>query len=344
MKAVILNGHGAPDVLKYTEDFKAPICSADEILVKIESSSVNRVDLVIRAGYPGLNLNFPHIPGGDIAGVIEDKGSNVTGFNTGDRVVCWPIVITEEDDFVMKGRPSLSLKWKYFGMHMNGSYAEYAGVHKNSIVRLPDTVSFDDAAALPVAGLTAYHAVNTVGELKKGETFFIWGGTSGLGIIAVQLALNSGAEVIATAGTGEKVELLKKLGVKNAFNHYIDKDIAGEVIKLTDGYGADVVLDYIGPATYEQSFKMVRKGGKILWCGIMTGRETTVSIHMTYLRHISLMGLYLGEIKELEELIDLVAKGKVKPHISEILPLKEAAKAHTLIQEGKVTGKVILKP
>ncbi|MCI0474464.1 MAG: zinc-binding dehydrogenase, partial [Ignavibacteria bacterium] len=225
-----------------------------------------------------------------------------------------------------------------------GSYAEYASVHKSSLIKLPDNVSFDDAAALPVAGLTAYHAVNTVGNLKKGETFFIWGGTSGLGIIAVQLALNSGAEVIATAGTDEKAGLLEKLGVKNIFNHYKDKDIAGEVLKLTGGYGADAVLDYIGPATYEQSFKMVRKGGKILWCGIMTGRETNVSIHMTYLRHISLMGLYLGEINELRELVSLVSEGKVRPYISGILPLKDAPKAHTLIQEGKVKGKVILKP
>jgi NADPH:quinone reductase-like Zn-dependent oxidoreductase len=344
MKAVILNGHGAPDVLKYTEDFKTPAYSADEVLVKIESTSVNRVDLVIRNGYPGLSLNFPHIPGGDITGVIAEKGSNVTGFSTGDRVVCWPIVITEDDDFVKRGRPSLSPKWKYFGMHMNGSYAEYVCVHKGSLVKLPDNVSFDDAAALPVAGLTAYHAVNTVGNLKKGETFFIWGGTSGLGIIAVQLALSEGAEVIATAGNEEKAELLKKLGVKNIFNHYNDRDIAGEVLKLTDGYGADVVIDYIGPATHEQSFKMVRKGGKILWCGIMTGRETNVSIHMTYLRHVSLMGLYLGEINELESLVKSVSEGKVKPQISEILPLKDASKAHLLMQEGKTAGKIILKP
>jgi NADPH2:quinone reductase len=245
---------------------------------------------------------------------------------------------------VAKGRPSLSPKWKYFGMHNNGSYAEYVSVHKGSLVKLPDNVSFDDAAALPVAGLTAFHAVKTVGNLRQGETFFIWGGTSGLGVIAVQLAVNSGANVIATAGTDEKAGLLEKLGVKNIFNHYKDKDIAGEVLKLTGGYGADVVLDYIGPATYEQSFKMVRKGGKILWCGIMTGRETNVSIHMTYLRHISLMGLYLGEINELKELVSIVSAGKVRPHISEVLPLKEAAKAHTLIQEGKVKGKVILKP
>jgi NADPH:quinone reductase-like Zn-dependent oxidoreductase len=344
MKAIILNEHGSTDVLKYTEAFKTPFISSDEVLVKIESTSVNRVDLLIRGGYPGLNLNFPHILGGDIAGTITEKGSNVTGFSTGDRVVCWPIVITEDDDFVKRDRPSLSPKWKYFGMHMNGSYAEYASVHKGSLVKLPDNVSFDEAAALPVAGLTACHAVNTVGNLKKGETFFIWGGTSGLGIIAVQLALNSGAEVIATAGSEEKAELLNKLGVKTVFNHYNDKDIAGEVLKLTNGYGADVVLDYIGPATYEQSFRMARKGGKILWCGIMTGRETTVSIHLTYLRHVSLMGLYLGEINELEALVKCVSEGKVKPHISEVLQLKDAAKAHVLMKEGKTAGKIILKP
>ena len=183
-----------------------------------------------------------------------------------------------------------------------------------------------------------------MGNLNKGETFFIWGGASGLGMMAVQIAKNKGATVFATAGLEEKIKHLKELGVDYVFNHRTDENIVEKVISLTDKRGIDAVLDYIGPATHPKSFQMVKKGGRILWCGIMTGREATVSIHQTYLRHISLLGLYLGEKVELEELVKLVSQGKVKPYIGEKLSLKDAAKGHRLIQDGKVTGKVVMIP
>lgn len=248
-----------------------------------------------------------------------------------------------EDEFTRKGKASLSPSWKYLGMHLPGSYAEYAAIPESSLIKLPDNVSFEDAACLPIAGLTAYHAVKNVGNLQKDETFFIWGGTSGLGNIAIQIAKSLGAKVFATAGTKEKIDFLKTSGIENVFNHYEEKDIADKVLKITNGLGVDVVLDYIGPATHNQSFNMLKRGGKLLWCGIMTGREAVVSIHMTYLKHLSLLGLYLGEKAELEKLLELVSTGTLKPHIGVTMDLKDAAKAHTLLEQGNVIGKVVLK-
>lgn len=344
MKAIALNSHGGPDKLEYTDNFPVPEILDDEILVRNVCTSVNRVDLVIRSGYPGLALNFPHVLGGDITGIVEKTGSSVKGFRQGDRVISWPLAVKSDDEFVRKGRASLSPSWKYFGMHVNGSYAEYTAVPESSLLHLPDNVSYEHAACMPVAGLTSYHAVHTVAELKKSDSFFIWGGTGGFGVIAVQLALALGAEVFATAGSQEKIDLLKSLGVHHIFNHKEDADIPGKVMKITNGLGLDCILDYVGPATYEQSFRMLKKGGKLLWCGILTGRETNVSIHMTYLRHLSILGLYLGEKNELEELIKLLSEGKIKPVIHSVLPLDQASNAHNLIAEGKITGKVILKP
>jgi NADPH2:quinone reductase len=243
---------------------------------------------------------------------------------------------------VRKGKAGLSPSWQYFGMHRWGSYAEYTAVPESSLLHLPDNVSFENAACLPVAGLTAYHAVHTVASLQKGETFFIWGGTSGLGIIAIQVAKSIGAEIFATAGFEHKLEHLKKMGVSNIFNHRSNQAIDDEVLKITGGRGIDVVLDYVGPEAFPKNFKMVKKGGKILFCGILTGREAMVSLHQTYLRHLSLLGLYLGEKHELEELLKLVSEGKVKPHIGAKLDLKDAAEGHKLIAEGKVIGKVVL--
>ncbi len=343
MKASVLFENGGVDKLVYKTDFPIPEINPNEALVKVEATSVNRADLVIRAGYPGLSLHFPHLLGGDIAGVIEESGKNVKRFKPGDRVVSWPIIACGECEWCKKERYGLCFNWNYFGMHRNGSYAEYAAVPESSLVRLPDNISYDDAACLPVAGLTAYHALIGVGNLKKGDSFFIWGGTSGLGMIAVQIAKHIGATIFATAGNEHKKDMLRNMGVDHVFDHYTDGNIDEQVLNITNNMGIDIVMDYIGPATHDKSFRMVKKGGKILWCGIMTGRETTVSIHQTYLRHISLLGLYLGEKHELEELLKLVSEGKVKPNIHSRLNLKDAGEAHKLIGEGKVAGKLILK-
>jgi NADPH:quinone reductase-like Zn-dependent oxidoreductase len=344
MKAIILNENGGIDKLQYRTDFHVPEIKPGEVLVKVKATSINRADLVIREGYPGLKLNFPHILGGDIAGVVEKTGSEVKNFKVGEPVVSWPIIACGKCEWCRKGRDGLCYNWKYFGMHIKGSYAEYAAVPKNSLISLPENVSFEDAACLPVAGLTAYHAIVSVGNLKKGDDFFIWGGTSGLGMIAIQIAKSIGCRIFATAGKPEKIAKLKEMGVDYVFNHYQDDNIVETVLNATENHGVDVVLDYIGPATHDRSFRMVKKGGKILWCGIMTGRETTVSIHQTYLRHISLLGLYLGDKHELRELVNMCLLGKVKPYIHETLDLKDAGKGHKMIEEGNVMGKVVMVP
>lgn len=342
MKAIVLYENGGTDKLVYREDFPEPVIKSQEVLLNVKAASVNRADLVIRSGYPGLSLSFPHILGGDAAGIVAKTGADVKDFKAGDRVVSWPMAVETNDEWVRKGKAGQSPSWQYFGMHRNGSYAEYMAIPASSLLHLPDNVSFEDAACLPVAGLTAYHAVKSVADLQKGDTFFIWGGTSGVGIIAIQLARSIGAEIFATAGYEHKISHLKKMNIDHIFNHRTESAIDDEVLKLTGGKGIDVVLDYVGPEAFPKNFKMVKKGGKILFCGILTGREAMVSLHQTYLRHLSLLGLYLGEKHELEELVKLVSEGKVKPHIGETLALKDAARAHELITEGKVIGKVIL--
>lgn len=344
MKALYLTKNGNIDSFKYDTDFPVPGIESDEVLVKVKATSINRVDIVIRNGYPGLNLNFPHIPGGDISGVIESTGSDVRMFKNGDRVIAWPLVVKDKDKWTIKNRPGLSPNRKFFGMELNGSYAEYTVVPENSLIRLPDNVTFEDAACLPIAGLTAYHALFGVGNIQSGQNFFIWGGTSGLGTIAVQLAKSTGAKVFATAGNEEKTEFLKNLGVDYIFNHYENKNILKEVLEITDGTGVDVVLDYVGPQSYETSFNMLTNGGKLLWCGMITGRETNVSIHHTYFRHLSIMGLFLGEKFELEALLKYISERKIKPVIYKKLELQNAGEGHTLMDTGKIIGKVILKP
>ena len=344
MKAVVLRENGGRNKLVYESNYPVPKIKSNEALIEVKATSVNRVDILIRNGYPGLKIKFPHILGGDITGVIKAIGSDVKNFKKGERIISWPIVSESDDEWSRKGRPALSPDWKYFGMNTPGSYSEFTVVPESSLIKLPENVSFEDAACLPVAGLTAYHALTGVAKLDREESFFIWGGTSGLGNIAVQIAKLVGAKIFATAGSKKKMEKLKELGVDYVFNHFEDTKIHEKVLDITLGRGIDVIIDYVGPATFDRSFNMMKKGGRLVLCGILSGREATLNIHTTYLKHLSLFGTYLGEKNELEELVNLVSLGAVKPLVHRIFELEDIQDAHKLIEEGKAIGKIVILP
>lgn len=342
MKSIIIPRHGERDVLAYTTDFPRPQVCAGEVLIKVAATGLNQIDLVVRRGYPGIPIPLPHIPGGDIAGTIVEVGEGVDESLLDRRVVNYPLIACGKCQLCLDGRPNLCLNWKYFGLHLKGGYAEYVAVPAENAFTLPDNISFEQAITLPVAGLTAYHGLKTVGGLKPGQTFFIWGGLGGLGTIAIQIAKQLGATVIATGGTDEKLAVMRSLGADYVFNRLTD-DVSAEVMKLFPA-GIDLVMDYVGPATFPASFQMVKKGGTILLCGIITGREVSpFSLHMTYLRHLSVKGLYLGTREEFGELLGWVGEGKIVPYLHDILPLEEAQEAHRMLEAGEFIGKIVLR-
>lgn len=341
MKAVIFYEHGGPEKLEYTEDFPKPAPATGEVLIRVKATSVNRVDLVARNGYPGIGIPLPHVLGGDIAGTVEELGKDVKTFSPGQRVVTWPLIACGSCQLCKEGKTNLCLNWKYFGLHRHGGYAEYVTAPADSVLPMPEHLSFEGATALGVAGLTAYHAVVTSGKLQRGQTFMIWGGSGGVGTVAVQLAKHLGATVIATVGKDEKKETLKDLGADLVFNHY-QENVAAEVHKQFP-VGVDLLIDYVGPATFPKSFDLLKKGGQMLLCGILTGRETTLSIHQTYLRHLSIKGVYLGTKEEMQQLMQLSSAGHVRPVIGTTLPLREAARAQEMMVKGEHLGKIVLK-
>lgn len=341
MKAIIINKHGGKDVLEYVTDMPIPTIKVNEVLVKVGATSLNRIDTVVRNGYPGLNIPLPHILGGDIAGTITELGANVNGFNINDRVVVYPVYLPEIRDDKYENLEHLNDGWHFFGMQRKGAYCEYIAVPAENLFKLSEDVSFEEAAALPIAGLTAYHAVNGIVELKKGDFFFIWGGSGGLASFAIQMAKLKGATVIATVGKNEKKQAVCEFGADYVFNHYED-DIVSEIKKIAPK-GLDVIIDYVGPATFDRSFAMLRKNGHIIFCGIISGTETKLSIHQTYFRHLNLHGIYLGSKNEFAEFLNLVNLGKIKAKIHKIFSLKDAKKAHDLLESGDYSGKIVLK-
>ena len=342
MKAITIPKHGGIEVLTIVDDYPTPSAGEGEVLVKVEATGLNRVDILVRQGYPGIEIELPHIPGGDIAGTVAETGSGVDSVDSSARVLVYPLVSCGECLLCLEGKRNLCLNWKYMGMHLKGGYAEYAVVPADNIVPIPDSVTYEDAIACSIAGLTAYHGIKTVGELKEGQSFFIWGGAGGLGTLAIQIAKHLGATVYATANSEEKLKIMRDLGVDYAFNR-LEDDVPAQIRKTAPA-GLDLIMDYVGPETFTTSWELLKKGGTMLLCGILTGRETNLNIQFTYLRHLSIKGTNLGTMEEMKELLALVADGKLKPYIGGTFPLEDAAKAQEMMEENRHIGKLILKP
>ena len=342
MKAITIPKHGGREVLTIVDDYPIPSAGEGEVLVKVEATGLNRVDILVRQGYPGIEIELPHIPGGDIAGTVAETGSGVDSVDSSARVLVYPLVSCGECLLCLEGKRNLCLNWKYMGMHLKGGYAEYAVVPADNIVPIPDSVTYEDAIACSIAGLTAYHGIKTVGELKEGQSFFIWGGAGGLGTLAIQMAKHLGATVYATANSEEKLKIMRDLGVDYAFNR-LEDDVPAQIRKTAPA-GLDLIMDYVGPETFTTSWELLKKGGTMLLCGILTGRETNLNIQFTYLRHLSIKGTNLGTMEEMKELLALVADEKLKPYIGGTFPLEDAAKAQEMMEENRHIGKLILKP
>jgi len=343
MRAIVLNRHGDADVLDHRVDMVDPEIRSGEALVQLGATSVNRIDLFVRGGYPGMTLDFPHVPGADVAGTVVDVGTDVDEVAEGDRVVSWPLVACGDCALCRKGRRALCVNWQYIGLHRPGSYADYVRVPAESLIPLPGSIPLDTAATLPVAGLTAYHALTGVGRLEPGETALIWGGSGGLGTFAVQVARHLGAHVIATVGATDQRTGLEALGADLVLNHH-DDDVASTVDEFTEGEGVELVLDSVGAQTFPTGFELLQKGGRLLLCGKMTGMDVELSLHQTYLRHLSIHGLYLGEKSELEALLRLVQDGTIRPVIDRRYPLERAAEAQRALEAGERFGKLLIEP
>lgn len=305
MKGLALLNNGTTDDLELRDDLAIPPFGDDEVLVKVSASTLNRVDQVIIRGYPGLALNFPHVLGADIAGVIADTGKAVTGWAPGDEVCVYPLIACRQCTLCREGKPNLCENFNYFGMHRAGGYAQYVSVPANSLEKLPPGVDPAQAASIGVAGITALHALNANNNLHPDSSIMIWGATGGVGTLMIQLAKLRGLRVVATTRQPGEMRALSELGADLVLDSG-DDDIL-EKVKASFPSGVDQVVDYVGPATFPTSFQLLKKGGTLILCGILTGMETNLSIHQTYFRHLHIQGVYLGTKQEYREMLELLA-------------------------------------
>lgn len=331
MKAIRFHEFGEVEVLKY-EDVPDPVIGDDEVLVRVKAAALNHLDLRIRSGKSPRPVDLPHIGGVDIAGDVEAVGKNVTDVKPGTKVVIDPTVKTPKGPMVV-------------GVNFYGGFAEYVKVPAVNAVPIPDEVSYDDAATLPICYVTAWYGLFDRGNMQKDETVLVHAAGSGTGSAAVQIAKEGGAFVIATAGSDEKLEKVKKLGADATVN-YNTHDFAEEVKKITEGKGVDVIFDQIGASIWENNLKSLKMKGRILLVGVVGGGQTTFNFGPVIVRDLSVLGVtvFNAPRSNLINVINLVSLGRLRPVIDKRFPLSEASAAQKLLEDRSQFGKVVLNP
>ena len=341
MKAIVFTHHGGPEVLKYT-DAPDPQPRADEVLVRVRACSINHLDLWVRRGIPGVEIPMPHIPGSDVAGEIAAVGELVTHVRAGDKVILAPGVSCGHCAACLAGNDNVCREYTALGYKINGGCAEFVKAPAQNAIPMPAGLSFEEAAAVPLVFLTAWHMLVTRAKLQPGEDVLILGGGSGVGSAGIQIAKVLGARVIATVGSEEKVAKTKALGADEVIVHTQQK-IHTEVKRLTGKRGVDVVFEHVGTATWEQSVASLAVNGRLVTCGATTGYDAKIDLRFLFSRHLSILGSYMGSKAELFPVLELLARKQVHAVIDSVVPLAQCAEAHARMERREQFGKIVLK-
>src|SRR5713101_2841465 len=301
MKAIVFQKHGGPEVLQYT-DAPEPVPGPRDVLVRVRACALNRLDLWVRQGLPGVAIPLPHIPGSDVAGEIAQVGRDVTRMKPGEKVVLAPGVTCGRCVACLSGRDNLCREFTNLGYMIDGGCAEYVRCPEVNCMPYPQNLSFEHAAAVPLVFQTAWHMLVGRARLQPGEDVLVLGAGSGVGSAAIQIAKFLGARVIATAGSDEKLAKARELGADETINHRTQK-IRDEVRRFTGKRGVDIVFEHVGTATWDESLASLAAGGRLITCGATTGYDAKLDLRFLFSRQLSLLGSYMGEKGELYTLL-----------------------------------------
>ncbi len=342
MQAVQFDAHGDRDVIEYGA-FPDPEPDRDEVLVDVKAGALNHLDVWTRRGLPGIDLDMPHIPGSDAAGVVEAVGDGVTRFEPGDRVAVSAGVSCGECEFCRAGEQSLCPNFHIIGEHVRGVHAEKAAVPEENLVPVPSGVDWEVAGSASLVFQTAWRMLQTRADIEAGEKVLVLGASGGVGHAAVQIADHAGCEVFATASTEEKLSHAEDCGADHVID-YETNDFADEIAELTGRRGVDVVVDHVGEATYPNSLKSMAKGGRLVTCGATTGPNPDAGLNRIFWNQLSVIGSTMATPGEVDDVLELVWDGTFEPRIRETLPMSEAARAHEMIENREGFGKVVVRP
>jgi NADPH:quinone reductase-like Zn-dependent oxidoreductase len=340
VRAVRIHAHGGPEVLQLDE-IPEPAPGPRDLLVRLRATSVNHRDIWIRRGHPhpAYHVDLPAVLGIDVCGDVVEVGADVDGFRPGDRVTANPYMQCGRCNYCLRGRFQVCPRFSVY----HGTYAELFLVPSSFAVRVDASVPDEHVAAFPNAYITAWQMLVGKAGVGAADTVFVWAGTSGLGSAAIEIAKLSGARVIASAGSEEKREVLRRGLADEVLDHH-SPDLVAQVHELTDGEGVSIVFEHVGRATWERSLELAAHGGTIVSAGATSGDDARMNITYMFVKQLRILGSRLGTMTDALDAARHLSAGRFAPLIGAVLPLEQLGEAHTLMDEGRVTGKVIVKP
>jgi alcohol dehydrogenase len=337
MQAMVVRQHGGSDVMEFVSDFPDPTIGDGDALIRVRASSLNYHDVFTRRGMPGIKIPMPLIMGLDVAGEIAKVGPGVEGWSVGDRVLVDPINRVEGG---------------LIGETTHGGLAELCRVRAHQLVRIPDAVSYVDAAALPVAYGTAHRMLVSKGNVRAGDRVMILGASGGVGVCCVQLARQAGAEVVACASTAEKLDRLQALGADHLIN-YAESDFVQAAFALYGkpsrrganvGNGLDVVVNFTGGDTWVRSMRCLKVGGRLLTCGATAGYDPQEDIRFIWTFELEIRGSNGWQRSDIVALLEMVQQRKLNTLVERTYQLADAAEALRVIEDRDVFGKIVVTP
>lgn len=340
MRAIRIHAHGEPNVLQ-VDDVPVPVPGRGELLVRLRATSVNHRDVWMRKGHPhpAYQVDLPAILGIDVCADVIDAGDDVEGFRPGDRITASPYMQCGRCSHCVRGRFQYCPHFSVF----NGTYAEQFLVPAAFAVTVDPSIPDEYVASFPNTYITAWQMLVGKAAVSPSDTVFVWAGTSGLGSAAIEIAKIAGATVITSAGSEEKLAALAVRGPDLVLDHHAP-DLVDRVLEFTAGDGATIVFEHVGQATWERSLEICAPGGTIVSAGATSGDDTRMNITYMFAKQVRILGSRLGTMEDTIAAVRHLSAGRFHPLVGSVLPLERVVEAHQLMEEGRVIGKVIVKP
>jgi NADPH:quinone reductase-like Zn-dependent oxidoreductase len=342
MKAAVIIGHGGMEVVQVIHDLPVPQPGPGQARVAIRAAALNRLDLWVRLGWPGLNLTMPHIVCADGAGVVDAVGPGVTSFAPGDRVCIDPTIVEPDSPALLTGLENQS-RIHLLGESVPGVAAEYVVLPKRNLMKMPESASYEEAAAAGLVYVTAWHSLMTRGNLRPGETVLIVGAGGGVNSASIQIAKLTGATVYVVGSNAEKCAKAAELGADVTINREETPNWSKAIYQMTGKLGVDVVIDNVGTSTFNDSVRSCRIGGRLLVVGATSGPFVDLDLRQVFARQISIIGSTMGPHQDFIKVMNLVFSGKLKPVIGATLPLEEVRRGMEMLANFDVFGKIVLQ-
>jgi NADPH:quinone reductase-like Zn-dependent oxidoreductase len=343
MKALAFHEFGGPDKLKY-QDVPDPKLKPGEVLVRVRACALNHLDLFVREGIPALKTPLPFWTGCDIAGEVVELGADVSTVKIGTRVAVNPNLTCGHCEFCRQGEDSLCVRYGILGEHAHGGLAELVPVRADNVLPLPATVSFEDAASFILTNMTAWRMVVTQGQVRPGQDVLVIGVGGGVSSTAVQIARLCGARVIVTSSDDAKLEKAKALGAEVGINYKKNPDWAKHVFEATGKRGVDVVIENVGAATWKDSIRSLKGGGRLVTCGSTSGPIGETMIPLVFWKQVHIIGSTMANRREFHDVMGQFFAGRLRAIVDEVVPLKDGAAAQQRLADGKQFGKIVLTP